>query len=111
MKLDTVKCTPCQGGIPPISRDEAIKYLKEISGWELIDNSTKLKKDFKFPDFLSALSFVNEISQLSEKEGHHPDISFGWGYVRIFFYTHKINGLNKNDFVMAAKVDSLIQGD
>jgi len=109
MKLVDVKCTPCQAGIPHISRDQAVQYLKEINEWKLVENATKLKKDFKFRDFLTALSFVNKISQLCEKEGHHPDIAFGWGYVHVFFYTHKIKGLHKNDFVMAAKVDRIIK--
>ena len=108
MKLDALKCTPCQGGIPPLTQEQAHQFLKQVDGWQLIENDTKLKKRFKFLDFLSALSYVNEIGQLCEQEGHHADISFGWGYVDVYFYTHKINGLQENDFVMAAKVDRLI---
>jgi 4a-hydroxytetrahydrobiopterin dehydratase len=108
MKLNTMKCEPCQGGIPPLTEEVAKEYLQQIKGWTLIENSSKIKKEIKQTDFLSALSLVQKIGLLCEEEGHHPDITFGWGYVQIIFYTHKINGLHQNDFIIAAKVDRLL---
>jgi 4a-hydroxytetrahydrobiopterin dehydratase len=86
---------------------EAQKYLGQVPGWELLDNGTKLKRTFHGGDFMSALKLANEVGELCEKEGHHPDITIGWGYCRVVFQTHKINGLHENDFIMAAKVSDL----
>ena len=107
MALAEQKCVPCQGGIPPIPRPQAERYLKETPGWALDGGGTKISRRFTFPDFLTSLAFVNKVGALAEDQGHHPDISFGWGYAEIVFYTHKIKGLHENDFVMAAKVNGL----
>lgn len=107
LNLTAKKCTPCQGGIPPLSMEAAGKYLTEAPGWELQENATKLKRTFKFKDFMEALGFAQHVGGLCEEQGHHPDITIGWGYCRIVFQTHKINGLHENDFIMAAKVNSL----
>jgi 4a-hydroxytetrahydrobiopterin dehydratase len=107
MKLTTKKCTPCQGGIPPMTQEVAEKYLAEAPGWELRDNATKIKRTFKFSNFVDALGLTQHIGELCEEEGHHPDISLGWGYCSVVFQTHKINGLHENDFIMAAKVNKL----
>ena len=109
MNLTAKKCTPCQGGIPPMTCEVAEKYLSEAPGWELLDNSTKLKRSFKFGNFMDALSFTRQVGELCEQEGHHPDITVGWGYSRVIFQTHKINGLHENDFIMAAKVNRLAE--
>lgn len=109
MKLASKKCKPCRGGIPPLTASEAETFLREIPLWTLIDNGSKIKRDFRFKDFISALNFVLKMGELAEREDHHPDISFGWGYCNVTFYTHKIMGLHENDFVMAAKVDLLFQ--
>ena len=102
------KCTPCQGGVLPLSIQEAQTYVFQLPGWELIDNSTKLKRTFHGDDFIKAMKLANEIGELCEEEGHHADITFGWGYCRVIFQTHKINGLHENDFIMAAKVNDLV---
>ena len=107
MNLTAKKCTPCQGGIPPMSCDIAEKYLKDIPGWELVANATKVKRTFKFSNFVDALGFAQRVGELCEEEGHHPDITIGWGYCSVEFQTHKINGLHENDFIMAAKVNKL----
>ncbi len=107
MNLTAKKCTPCQGGIPPMTVKVAEKYLDEAPGWELQDNATKLKRTFKFGNFMEALSFTQHVGEMCEEEGHHPDITVGWGYSRVVFQTHKINGLHENDFIMAAKVNRL----
>lgn len=107
MNLTTKKCTPCQGGIPPMPREVAEEYLTEALGWELKDDATKLKRTFKFSNFVDALCLAQHVGELCEKEGHHADITFGWGYCKVEFQTHKINGLHENDFIMAAKVNKL----
>jgi 4a-hydroxytetrahydrobiopterin dehydratase len=107
MSLTQKTCVPCQGGIPPIPRAEAEKLLKETPGWQLSGDATRINRKFTFPDFAAAQKFVNKVGDLAEAEGHHPDISFGWGYADVLFYTHKIKGLHENDFIMAAKVNAL----
>ena len=107
MELTTRSCTPCRGGIPPLGRDAAEKLLTEVPGWTLGGDATHIERTFKFPDFAAALAFVNRVGELAEAEGHHPDLSFGWGYCRVLWQTHKIKGLHENDFIMAAKVNGL----
>jgi len=105
------KCIPCQGGIPGFNIEEIHKYLKKIDGWEVNSGEDKiyyLIKEFRFKNFLESHNFVNKVGDIAEKEGHHPDIWFGWGYARIKIYTHKIKGLHESDFVLAAKIDRLV---
>lgn len=107
MALAEMKCVPCQGGIPPLPRPQAERYLKETPGWSLDTGGIKISRKFTFTDFVKALDFVNKVGALAEEQGHHPDICMGWGYAEIVFFTHKIQGLHENDFVMAAKVNGL----
>lgn len=107
MELVTKECTPCQGGVAPMRCDLAERYVAEVSGWDLLDNATKLKRTYKFINFIDALAFTQKVGELCEAEGHHADITVGWGYARVVFQTHKINGLHENDFIMAAKVNAL----
>jgi len=100
-------CTPCRGGVPPLSRDEAEKLRTQAPDWDLVDDARRIERKFRFDNFVQALAFVNKVGELAEREGHHPDITFGWGYATISLYTHKIKGLHENDFIMAAKVDRL----
>ena len=81
-------------------------FVTQLSGWEVADNH-HLWKNFTFPDFKSALAWVLKIGDLAEREGHHPEITLGWGRVRVEIWTHKVNGLTENDFLLAAKVDAL----
>ncbi|MDP7601081.1 MAG: 4a-hydroxytetrahydrobiopterin dehydratase [Rhodospirillales bacterium] len=100
-------CVPCQGGIPPLTSTEAEAYLVDTPEWELLENATRLHGAFKFEDFQTAMDFVQKIGEIAEQEGHHPDIEFGWGYANILIYTHKINGLHENDFILAAKINDI----
>lgn len=109
MSLDAKQCIPCRGGIPPLTRNEAEDYLKEVPGWTLATDATRIQRHFTFENFTAAVAFVNRVADLSEKEGHHPDITFGWGYCDIVLYTHKIKGLHENDFIMAAKFNRQYQ--
>jgi len=105
------KCKPCEGGISVLDISEIHKYQKKIDGWEVKLNEKKiyfLEKKFKFKNFLNSQKFINEVSKISENEGHHPDILFGWGYAKIKITTHAIEGLSENDFILAAKIDQII---
>ena len=104
------KCVPCEGGIIPFDISEIHKYQKKIDGWDIIKNNKNvylLEKNFKFKNFEDSQDFVNNVGKISEKEGHHPDITFGWGYAKINITTHAIEGLSENDFILAAKIDQI----
>ena len=109
--LTKKKCLPCEGGVVPFDISEIHKYQKKVDGWDIIENKEKiffLNKKFKFENFLKSQDFVNEVAKISEKEDHHPDILFGWGYAEIKITTHAIKGLSENDFILAAKIDKII---
>ena len=101
-------CVPCKGGVPALSAEEAKHYLDETPNWALDGAASRIERRFAFGNFVEALDFVNRLGALAENEGHHPDISFGWGYCNVVLYTHKIKGLHENDFIMAAKIDCLV---
>ena len=101
------KCEPCSGATSKLSINEINNKLLEIDNWELNNNQEMIFKKFKFKSFKKALYFTNLVGELAEEEGHHPDISFGWGYVDVAIYTHKISGLHENDFIMATKIGIL----
>ncbi len=107
MNLSDKSCVPCRGGVSKLPIDAAQELLAQTPGWGLIHDGTRLERRFTFKNFAFALDFVNQVGAVAEAEGHHPDISFGWGYVTVVMYTHKIGGLHENDFVMAAKVNAL----
>ncbi len=105
------KCVPCEGGVAKFDISEIQKYQKKVDGWSIIKNQKKiyfLEKKFIFRNFLQSQSFINEVGKISEDEGHHPDITFGWGYAKINITTHAIEGLSENDFILAAKIDQII---
>ena len=108
MELKEKVCVPCQGGIPPLDCAGAEQLLDQTPAWSVSENCDRISRSFKFNDFVATLEFVNKVAEISEEEGHHPDISFGWGYAEIMIYTHKINGLHENDFILAAKIDLLM---
>jgi len=104
------KCIPCDGKIPGFNISEIHKYLKKVDGWEVKSDDSKvyyLIKEFKFKNFIESQSFVDKVGEIAEKERHHPDISFGWGYAKIKIFTHAIKGLHESDFILAAKVDQI----
>ena len=100
-------CTPCRGGIPPLTIEEAQRYLAQAPDWALLDDGRKIQRTYRFKNFREALGFVQRAGELAEAEGHHPDIAFGWGYATVSLQTKKIKGLHENDFIMAAKLDGL----
>ena len=110
-KLSEKKCIPCEGGVIPFDISEIHKYQKKVDGWSIVKNDKGiffLEKKFNFKNFLESQKFINDVGKISEEEGHHPDITFGWGYAEIKITTHAINGLFENDFILAAKIDQII---
>ena len=109
-ELADKKCVSCDGNILPFDVKEIHKYLKKVDGWHVKSDNEKsyfLIKEFKFKNFLESQDFTNKVGIIAEKEGHHPDISFGWGYCKIKIFTHAIKGLTESDFILAAKIDKI----
>lgn len=105
--LSHEKCIPCSLDTPPMSGEILYKLLGDINeDWKLVDELS-LVRTFRFKDFASSLDFVNKVGEIAEHEGHHPDIELGWGRVKITLITHKIKGLSRNDFILAAKIDKI----
>ena len=104
--LENKSCVPCQGGVPPLDKDEIQKLLKEVgSGWN-VNAEGHLHKSFAFKDFLGPMKLANQVTEIAEKEGHHPDLTISWGKFGVEIWTHKINGLTESDFILAAKIDA-----
>ncbi len=99
-------CVPCRGGVPPLTKTEYAPLLSQLDGWE-VENGHHLRKQFAFDDFLGALDFTNRAGAVAEEQGHHPEITVGWGHAIVEIWTHKIDGLTESDFVLAAKYDQL----
>jgi len=99
-------CRACEGGTPPLTEEQSADLLKQTPDW-FIKHNKFLKRKFEFKDFKEALDFVNKVGKIAEKEGHHPDITLGYGYVKIELTTHAIKGLSENDFIVAAKINQL----
>ena len=105
------KCISCEGGILPFDVSEIHKYQKKVDGWDVLKDKKEkffLSKKFNFINFFESQEFVNKVGIISETEGHHPDITFGWGYAEIKITTHSIEGLSENDFILAAKIDQIV---
>ena len=103
-------CTPCKGGVPPLTLEEAQRYQRQVPIWELRDETQRIERKFTFRNFGEAFRFVQKVGEIAEAEGHHPDISFGWGHATVSLQTKKIKGLHENDFILAAKIDRLLDG-
>ena len=103
------KCVPCRGGIPPLAEGAAGDLLARTPGWALAEKGTRLERRFEFRDFVAAMEFVNRVADVAEREGHHPDIAIHWNKVDLVLWTHKIGGLHENDFILAAKINRLLE--
>jgi len=106
MSLAEKHCVPCRGGVPPLRGEELSKLASQVPGWNVVDDH-HIEKQFTFPDFQTALDFVNKAGAIAEGEGHHPDLFLSWGKVGVKTWTHKINGLTESDFILAAKIDAI----
>lgn len=100
-------CVPCRGGIPPLEESEAQELLEEVPGWELFHDGERIRRRFEAKSFREAIAFVEEIAELAEEQGHHPDFEISGRAVNVVLWTHAIDGLHENDFVMAAKINQL----
>ena len=107
LALAEKSCTPCRGGIPPLTDEEAASYHGQAPDWELVDGAKRIERSYRFKNFREAFAFVERAAALAEAEGHHPEITFGWGYATVSLHTKKIKGLHENDFIMAAKLDRI----
>ena len=101
------KCLPCEGGVMPLSREQALEYMNEVQGWILDSEGKKISKEYKFKDFIGAINFVNNVAEIAESENHHPDIKINYNKVLLELWTHAIGGLSENDFIVAAKIDAM----
>lgn len=103
--LAAKECVPCKGGVPPLQGKELEDLERQLGGnWGVVEGH-HLEKEYRFPNFVDALGFVNRVGALAEEQGHHPDIYLTWGKVKLTIWTHKIDGLTESDFVFAAKAD------
>ena len=107
MTLASEKCVPCRGGVPALAGEELNDLVRELGGGWKVAGNHHLEKDYTFPDFVTALAFTNQVGAIAEEQGHHPDIYLAWGKVRVTIWTHKIDGLTRSDFVLAAKIDAM----
>lgn len=104
MDLDKEHCVPCKSGKGKLTENEIKELLKEVPGWNYDEG--RLVRTWRFENFREAFDFVQRVSNLAEREGHHPDITFGWGYATVILRTHSLKGLSRNDFIMAGKINS-----
>jgi 4a-hydroxytetrahydrobiopterin dehydratase len=104
MSLSEKDCVPCKGGVPALRGADLDSLREELPGWDAV-NEHHLRRTFTFPDFKTALAFVNRAGAIAEKQGHHPDLLLSWGKVEVTVFTHKIDGLTESDFILAAKID------
>ncbi len=110
------KCVPCEGGVPPLNHEEVQNLMMQVPGWNLSEEESenlkkfgmgaKISKEYKFKDFIGAVNFVNNVAEIAESEGHHPDIKINYNKVTLELSTHAIGGLSENDFIVAAKIDA-----
>ena len=109
VELTQLKCTACRGGDPTLTDAEIADLQPQVPDWRIIEvnGMRRLERVFTFKDFVAALAFTNLVGDLAEEEGHHPAILTEWGRVTVSWWTHKIMGLHRNDFIMAAKTDEL----
>ena len=106
--LASKACVPCQGGMAAYDAATAQSMAAQLTGWALSDDATTITRRFEFKGFAKAVEMANLAAWLGNKQGHHPDISFGWGYCQVTFTTHEAGGLTENDFICAARLDALI---
>jgi 4a-hydroxytetrahydrobiopterin dehydratase len=104
--LASKTCVPCRGGTPPLKGEELDDLRRQVPEWEVVGEH-HLRRRFQLKNFQEALDFVNRVGELAEEQGHHPDVSFGWGYAEVTVFTHKIDGLTESDFILAAKISEL----
>jgi 4a-hydroxytetrahydrobiopterin dehydratase len=108
-RLSGRTCVPCRSDVAPLSETEARAFGAETPEWSIEEAGKRLVRRFEFEDFRKAMEFVNRVADLAEAQGHHPDIAIHWNKVELVLWTHKIGGLHENDFILAAKIDRLLE--
>jgi 4a-hydroxytetrahydrobiopterin dehydratase len=103
--LAAKECVPCKGGVPSLAGEELESLERQLGGGWRVVAGHHLEKEFRFPNFVDALAYVNRVGALAEEQGHHPDIYLAWGKVKLTMWTHKIDGLTESDFIFAATAD------
>lgn len=107
-KLGTHHCVPCEGGVAPLTPEEFSVYLPQVRDWQVKEGDKEIEKEFTFKDFKEAVGFINNVAEIAEAEGHHPDLFLhNYKKVTVTLCTHAINGLSVNDFVLAVKIDAI----
>jgi 4a-hydroxytetrahydrobiopterin dehydratase len=107
-ELKKKKCVPCEGGVPVVPREDALRLLADLPEWKLSDDGIRIRRQWVLKNFMAAMDFLNRVAELAEDEGHHPDLHlFGYRNVAIELWTHAIGGLSENDFITAAKIDEI----
>ncbi len=107
-ELSQKHCVPCEGGVPRLDSPEVHKYLSALPGWFLTADGKRIRRDWRVKDFQAALDFFNRVGQIAEEENHHPDLHLtGYRNVTIEISTHAVGGLTENDFILAAKIDTV----
>ena len=107
MELKNQKCQACSGNTPKFDEKQISDNLSKLNSWSVNDEQKMIYKKFNFKTFKQALKFTNKVGEIADLEGHHPDISLGWGYSLVMLHTHAIQGLSINDFIIAAKIDEI----
>ncbi|QKK02171.1 MAG: 4a-hydroxytetrahydrobiopterin dehydratase [Pseudomonadota bacterium] len=107
-ELTTKKCTPCEGGTPPLERDRIEELLPATPGWQVAGDGKSIYRRFEFKGFYKTMAFINAMAWVANQEGHHPDFEAGYNFCLIHFSTHAIDGLSENDFICAAKINALL---
>ena len=106
-ELAAKRCTPCEGGRPPLSHEEAERLLAGLDGWEL--RQAQIEKEFTFKNFHETMAFVNAVAWISHRQNHHPDLEVSYRRCRVSYSTRAIGGFSENDFICAARVEALLQ--
>lgn len=110
IELRELTCEACRVGAPQVTQDEIAEFMPQIPDWEIavVDGEKRLVRVYQFKNFREALAFTNKVGEIAEADGHHPALLTEWGKVTVSWWTHKIKGLHRSDFVMAAKTDGLL---
>src|SRR5579871_5788167 len=106
-ELHTIRCVGCEGGVPPLTTNEMKQLLPQISDWQVSENGKQISRRFTFKNFYKTMAFVNAIAWIANQENHHPDMEVGFNYCLVKYTTHAIDGLSKNDFICASKINNL----
>jgi len=109
VNFENKHCKPCEGGVCPLDEPISARHLEQLPGWKLTGDKKGIKRRLKFKDFSATISFINAMAYMSEQQGHHPDFSAGYNYCEVSYTTHAIGGLSENDFICAAKINSLLE--